>query len=480
MTFNSLPYAAFLAVVTGVVWRLRHRDQNRFLLAVSYLFYGAWDWRFLALLVGSTVIGYTAGIALEGTEDPARRRAIVISRVALNLAILAVFKYANFFLSSAVAGLDALGLSATEPSLRIILPIAISYYTFEEISYTVDIYRRDIRACRDPVAYGLFVAFFPKLVAGPILRPRELLPQIEQPRMRPDGERVLSALGLLLWGLVKKVVIADTLAQLANEIYSRPGSQSGLGLAVGTLCFAGQIYGDFSGYTDMARGAARLLGFELPLNFRQPYLSSSLTAFWRTWHISLSSWLRDYLYIPLGGNRRGLNRTMVNLLTVMVLGGLWHGAGWTFLIWGAIHGVALGVERLSGRAVDNTEAVARWRDLPRILATFAVVCLAWVFFRAPTVGEAWTIVVRIVTLAPGDTMWTAAVMVLLLGLVLVVTDVVQRRIQVDPSEPEEARLGPALLRRPQPVLTGALVGVAVAALVVTSGGQPVPFIYFQF
>jgi len=480
LTFNSLPYAVFLTVVTGAVWRLRHRDQNRFLLVVSYLFYGAWDWRFLALLVGSTVIGYTAGIALEGTDDPARRRAIVISRVALNLAILGVFKYANFFLSSAVAGLEAVGMSGTEPSLRIILPIAISYYTFEEISYTVDIYRRDIRACRDPVAYGLFVAFFPKLVAGPILRPRELLPQIEQPRLRPDGDRVLSALGLLLWGLVKKVVIADTLAQLADEIYARPGSQSGLSLALATLCFAGQIYGDFSGYTDMARGAARLLGFELPLNFRQPYLSSSLTAFWRTWHISLSSWLRDYLYIPLGGNRRGLNRTMVNLLTVMVLGGLWHGAGWTFLIWGAIHGVALGAERLSGRALDNTDTVARWRDLPRIVLTFAVVCLAWVFFRAPTVGEAWTIVIRILTLAPGDTVWTSAVMLALLGSVLVVTDVVQRRIQVDPTEPADARLGPALLRRPRPVLTGWLVGVAVAALVVTSGGQPVPFIYFQF
>ncbi|MDH4363956.1 MAG: MBOAT family protein, partial [Acidimicrobiia bacterium] len=337
MTFNSLPYAAFLAVVTLAVWRLRHRDQNRLLLVVSYLFYGAWDWRFLALLVGSTVIGYTAGIALEGTDDPARRRVIVMSRVALNLAILGVFKYANFFLSSAVAGLEAVGLSGTETSLRIILPIAISYYTFEEISYTVDIYRRDIRACRDPVAYGLFVAFFPKLVAGPILRPRELLPQIERPRLPPDADRMLSALGLLLWGLVKKVVIADTLAQLTNEIYARPELQSGLGLALGTVCFAGQIYGDFSGYTDMARGAARLLGFELPLNFRQPYLSSSLTAFWRTWHISLSSWLRDYLYIPLGGNRRGMSRTMVNLLTVMVLGGLWHGAGWTFLIWGAIH-----------------------------------------------------------------------------------------------------------------------------------------------
>jgi alginate O-acetyltransferase complex protein AlgI len=278
-----------------VVWRLPHRRQNLVLLVASYMFYAAWDWRFLALLVMSTVIGYTAGLALASTEDPAGRRAILVSRVAVNLGILAVFKYAGFFVSGAVDLLNAVGVSAHEPTLKIILPIAISYYTFEEISYTVDIYRRQIEPCRDPVAYSLFVAFFPKLVAGPILGPKELLPQIETPRDRPGEGEVVSGLALLLWGLVKKVVIADSLAPLVDQAYANPNRVSGISLLLGTVCFAGQIYGDFSGYSDMARGAARLLGFELPINFRQPYLSSSLTALWRTWHISLSSWLRDYL-----------------------------------------------------------------------------------------------------------------------------------------------------------------------------------------
>lgn len=479
MAFNSVGFAIFLAAVVVLVWRLSHRRQNVFLLAASYFFYASWDWRFLALLVLSTVIGYTAGVALEATEDVARRKAIVASRVVLNLAILGVFKYANFFVGSAVDLLGSLGFSVHEPSLRIILPIAISYYTFEEISYTVDLYRRQIRPCRDPVAYALFVAFFPKLVAGPILRPKELLPQIEQPRQRPDSAQVGSALGLLLWGLAKKVVIADSLAMLVDQIYTKPEQMSGLSLLFGTLCFAGQIYGDFSGYSDMARGAARLLGFELPLNFRQPYLSSSLTAFWRTWHISLSSWLRDYLYVPLGGNRRGPRRTTVNLMTVMVLGGLWHGAGWTFLVWGAIHGTVLAVERLTGRAVDNSEGRVSVGQLPRVLVTFAVVCLAWVFFRAPDLGTATTITWRMLTWASGDTVWTAAVSLLVAVPVLVGADLIERRHQVSPPAADAAGGRVAALTR-SPIAVGSLVGLAGVALLISSGGQPVPFIYFQF
>lgn len=497
MAFNSLQYVVFLGVVFVVVWRLPHRAQNLFLLVASYGFYAAWDWRFLALLFVSTVIGYTTGIALDASADPARRRALLVSRVAVNLGILAVFKYANFFLDNAVGLLHAVGVQANEPALRIILPIAISYYTFEEISYTVDIYRRQITPCRDPVAYGLFVGFFPKLVAGPILRPKELIPQIERPRPRPGEPEILSALALLGWGLVKKVVIADSLALIVNQTYADPAHSSGISLLLGTLCFAGQIYGDFSGYTDMARGAARLLGFELPLNFRQPYLSSSLTAFWRTWHISLSSWLRDYLYIPLGGNQRGSRRTLVNLITVMVLGGLWHGAGWTFLIWGAIHGVVLGAERISRRAVDNATTMPTWGQLPRILVTFAVVCLAWVFFRAPDVGSAFTVVGRILTLAPGDTLWSASLWVGLAAVVIVASDLIERRAQVRPSVPAPgARAGSdasapahasgptdgpvAALFRRHPAPLGALVGVCLVAVLITSGGAPVPFIYFQF
>ncbi len=470
MTFNSLQFALGLVTVVLVTWRLTYRKQNVFLLVVSYAFYAAWDWRFLALLFISSVIGYTSGIALHAATDERRRKGILISRVALNLGMLAIFKYAGFFVDGLSDLLGVVGLDTTAPTLSIILPIAISYYTFEEISYAVDIYRREIEPCRDVVTYGLFVAFFPKLVAGPILRPKELIPQIERPRPRPDRERVISALGLLLWGLVQKVVIADSLAVHVDDIFRDPSAMSWFALTVGTLCFAGQIYGDFSGYTDIARGAARLLGFELPLNFRQPYLSSSFTAFWRTWHMTLSRWLRDYLYIPLGGNKGGARRTMLNLMIVMLLGGLWHGAGWTFLIWGGIHGAMLAAERLSGSAVDNSGVIPSARQLPRILLTFGLVCVAWVFFRADSLDIALEILGRILTLQGGIHVATAVPWLLIATVVFVASDLIGRRLE---------------LRGPGSVTVtservGVLVGIAAVALVVTSGGSPVPFIYFQF
>jgi alginate O-acetyltransferase complex protein AlgI len=463
--FNSIAYAAFLAFVVVLNGRLRHRQQNVFLLVASYAFYATWDWRFLALLVISTAIGYSSGLALNAAEDEARRRSILAGRVALNLGMLGVFKYAGFFVDSFEDLAHAVGLSIASPTFHIILPVAISYYTFEEISYAVDIYRRQIEPCRDPVAYGLFVAFFPKLVAGPILRPRELLPQIERPRTRLDADSAWSGLGLLGWGLVKKVVIADSLAKYVDQIYAEPSRMSWFSLVVGTLCFAGQIYADFSGYTDMARGAARLLRFELPLNFRQPYLSNSLTAFWRTWHISLSTWLRDYLYVPLGGNRRGPRRTMINLMTVMVLGGLWHGAGWTFLIWGAIHGGGLALERRNRG--DNSDDLPRLKDLPAILATFTAVCVAWVFFRAPDLGSAVEILTRIITLRPGVNVTDAAIWLGGGAIVIAATDIYSRRAEVH-------------RRRLDSKVKGALAGIATGAVLVTSGGTPVPFIYFQF
>jgi D-alanyl-lipoteichoic acid acyltransferase DltB (MBOAT superfamily) len=434
------------------------------------VFYAAWDWRFLALLFVSTVIGYTSGIALAGATGERKRKAILVSRIAMNLGMLAVFKYANFFADSFAEVLRGIGLHASAPTLQIILPIAISYYTFEEISYAVDIYRRDIGPCRDPIDYALFVAFFPKLVAGPILRPRQLIPQIQTPRVRPDRERIASALGLLLWGLVKKVVIADSLAGFVDQIYADPAAQSAVGLIVGTLCFAGQIYGDFSGYSDMARGASRLLGFELPLNFRQPYLSNSLTAFWRTWHISLSTWLRDYLYIPLGGNQHGVRRTAINLMIVMLLGGLWHGAGWTFLIWGGIHGSILIIERVINTTADNSNTVPTLAQLPRIAVTFAVVCVAWIFFRARSFATAGEIIGRIVTLQRGDVVWDAVIWLAIAATVLVIADLIERRAQTDPTN----------TIRIDPLRIGILIGVSAVALVITSGGTPVPFIYFQF
>ena len=470
MSFNSLQYAAFLAAVVVVTWRLSHRRQNAFLVAVSYGFYGLWDWRFLALLMVSTAIGYSSGIALAAASDERSRRTILITRVALNLAMLGVFKYANFFVDSFVDLAESVGFGVATPTFQILLPVAISYYTFEEISYAVDIYRRELEPCRDPVAYALFVAFFPKLVAGPILRPLELLPQITNARRAPGPDQIRSALGLIGRGLVKKVVIADSLARYVDEIYATPSTMSGPALIVGTLCFAGQIYGDFSGYSDIARGSSRLLGFELPLNFRQPYLSNSLTAFWRTWHISLSTWLRDYLYIPLGGNQRGPRRTMLNLMTVMVLGGLWHGAGWTFLIWGAIHGTALAAERWARVSRDNSGDMPTRGQVPAIAVTFTIVCGAWVFFRAPDLATATEILSRILQWRAGEMVWGAAIWAVLAGGAFLVSDLVERRVQLAAARPTKTAR----------VAVGVLAGVAVASLMVTSGGDPVPFIYFQF
>jgi alginate O-acetyltransferase complex protein AlgI len=470
MTFNSIQYVVFLLLVIGVVWSIRSRWRNPVILLASYAFYASWDWRFLGLIVVSTLIGYTSGLALEGTDDETKRKEILAVRIVLNLALLGVFKYANFFLDSGAGVLRLAGVDVNNPALRIILPIAISYMTFEEIAYAMDVYRRDIRATHNLVHYAIFVAFFPKLVAGPILRPKELLPQIADDRPPPDRDMVREGVWLILLGLVKKVVLADSMARVADEAFNNPDSFGSVGLIVGVYAFAIQIYGDFSGYTDIARGSAQLLGFHLPLNFRQPYLSNSITAFWKTWHISLSSWLRDYLYIPLGGNRRGPRRTMVNLFTVMVLGGLWHGAGWTFVVWGALHGGYLAFERWRSIDVrhDNSARPPRSADLWRIFVTFHLVCLAWIAFRAPTIGSAWDYLSNMADLRSPLQGAGGAVLLVPVAAAVILIDLWQRRTGAEvPSSNSPAR-------------NGALVAAGATAIVLFSGAATVPFIYFQF
>jgi alginate O-acetyltransferase complex protein AlgI len=470
MTFNSIQYVVFLLLVIGVVWSIRSRWRNPVILLASYAFYASWDWRFLGLIVVSTLIGYTSGLALEGTDDETKRKEILAVRIVLNLALLGVFKYANFFLDSGAGVLRLAGVDVNNPALRIILPIAISDMTCEEIAYAMDVYRRDIRATHNLVHYAIFVAFFPKLVAGPILRPKELLPQIADDRPPPDRDMVREGVWLILLGLVKKVVLADSMARVADEAFNNPDSFGSVGLIVGVYAFAIQIYGDFSGYTDIARGSAQLLGFHLPLNFRQPYLSNSITAFWKTWHISLSSWLRDYLYIPLGGNRRGPRRTMVNLFTVMVLGGLWHGAGWTFVVWGALHGGYLAFERWRSIDVrhDNSARPPRIADLWRIFVTFHLVCLAWIAFRAPTIGSAWDYLSNMADLRSPLQGAGGAVLLVPVAAAVILIDLWQRRTGAEvPSSNSPAR-------------NGALVAAGATAIVLFSGAATVPFIYFQF
>jgi len=468
MIFNSLQYAVFLPVVLLIYWRLARRQQNVLLLVASYFFYAMWDWRFLGLMAISTLVDFGVGRGLERTEDHGRRQRLFFVSVAVNLGILGFFKYFNFFVDSATKLLDRLGLSASEPTLRILLPVGISFYTFHGISYTADVYRRHIRAAKKLVDFAVFVAFFPQLVAGPIGRAHIQLPQFENDRTAPDRSGVASALLLIVMGLFRKVVIADALATYVNATFATPGQASSVSLITGAYAFALQIYGDFAGYSDIARGSARLLGVELPQNFTQPYLSQNITEFWRRWHISLSTWLRDYLYIPLGGNRGSRARVYRNLMITMVLGGLWHGAAWTFVIWGGLHGGFLIVHRWSAERATG-EPLALWRRVTNTILTFHMVCGAWIFFRAGSFVDAARYVKGIAIPRGGPVDLDLIAVLVPAAIASFMLDAMQRRtsaVQLVTTWPTW-RLGASLAGLLLPIM-------------VFSGGATVPFIYFQF
>ena len=345
MVFNSITFLVFLAVVLLLYYRLGHRWQNWMLLLASYVFYGWWDYRFLGLLLFTTLFDYFCALWIEGESRPQRRKLLLASSMTVNLGVLCLFKYFGFFAQSLQQAMSAFGIVLSFPILHIVLPVGISFYTFLSMSYTIDVYRRELSAARNPIDFMLYVAFFPHLVAGPIVRASLLLPQCQKPR-KIVGEEVANGIWLILMGYVKKVVIADRLGQISSWGFSRStpifaDANSWLIL----YAFAFQIYGDFAGYSDIARGLAKLMGFELVENFRAPYLVTNPAEFWRHWHISLSTWLRDYLYIPLGGNRKGRLKTYRNLMTTMLLGGLWHGAGAAYILWGVFHGALLACQR---------------------------------------------------------------------------------------------------------------------------------------
>ena len=469
MVFNSMVFAIFLVIAFSLYWAAPARLRNPILLVGSYIFYGYWDWRFLSLLALSTVVDYTIGRAMARTEvDKQRTRLLVLSAV-VNLGILGVFKYFNFFVDSFASLTESLGWGTFNPALSVVLPVGISFYTFQTLSYTFDVYRRRIEPTRHILDFATYVAYFPQLVAGPIERAQRLLPQIEsRDRPLPVGGRLYGGLAQILQGLFKKVVIADGVAGVANAVFATPGEFSWIANVAGVIAFAIQIYGDFSGYTDIARGVSRLFGIDLVVNFRQPYLSRNITEFWRRWHISLSDWLRDYLYIPLGGNRGSNLATYRNLMLTMLLGGLWHGASWNFVVWGALHGAYLVVHKLT-RGGGVSQNPVSWRDVPAILGTFFVVNVAWVFFRAETFGNAFDVLDAIFTLQGGATVRSDLALVGVIGLIALMIDVLARR-----------EFDPVVLIRRAPALVGASVAAAVAAIVVFSGGSPEPFIYFQF
>ncbi len=375
MLFHHGSFWLFFAAFAAAYFLCRSNIRARNLLVVggSYLFYAGWDWRFLGLIVFSTLLDYAAGIGIGSARSDGRRRAWLWASVAGNLGVLGFFKYWNFFQENAAALLTTLGLTPHAFTLNVVLPVGISFYTFQTMSYTLDVYARRIEPTRDLAAFAAYVAFFPQLVAGPIERARNLLPQFLTPRiLTADGLR--SGLDLIIWGLFKKIVIADQLAPFVDLVFGLDRAHGAL-TAAATIAFGFQIYADFSGYSDIARGLARLMGFELMLNFNRPYLAASLRAFWRRWHISLSTWLRDYLYIPLGGNREGVARAIRNLLFTMTLGGLWHGAAWHFVVWGVWHGIGLAAERWFPRLAS------RWVALTWVFA-------GWFLFRVPGLNHA--------------------------------------------------------------------------------------------
>ena len=393
MLFNSYAFALFFAALLPAYWLMARwpKAQNVLLLGVSYYFYSRWDARFLSLLILSTVMDFACGLWVAREEDPRRRKAAVALSMALNLGMLGFFKYYNFFAESLHEALARAGLSVSLGSLQVALPIGISFYTFQSMSYVIDVYRREIPPTRNLVQFAAFVSFFPHLVAGPIMRPTTLLPQITTPR-RFDLGRFYEGTYLIFWGLLKKVVVADNLAPIVNDLFGRWQTLDGGSALLAIYAFAFQIYGDFSGYTDIARGVSKCLGFELSLNFNLPYFAASPRDFWTRWHISLSQWLRDYLYISLGGSRGGTLRTYRNLMITMMLGGLWHGAAWTFVLWGVYHGAILVGHRVAEpwlRRIDPADPVDRacWKGL-RILATFHMVCFGWLLFRARSVEQA--------------------------------------------------------------------------------------------
>jgi alginate O-acetyltransferase complex protein AlgI len=384
MLFDSPAYFLFLIAVVVLYWRMKWRRQNALLLCASYFFYGWWDWRFLLLMIFSTVMDYFIAGLIARTPPGPRRRLLLVISLCVNFGLLGFFKYCNFFLGSFTMAASKLGFHKLPISLlQIILPPGISFYTFQEVAYVVDVYKGKLAPATSFLDYGLFISLFPHLIAGPIQRPSHLLPQVQRPRQ--FNERAfLDGCFLIVSGLFRKTVIADGCANLANAAFNGQLGWNFFSVLIGVYAFAWQIYGDFSGYSDLARGSAQLLGFHFMVNFRQPYLASSLQDFWRRWHVSLSTWLRDYLYIPLGGNRKGTGRTYENLMITMLLGGLWHGANWTFVIWGGIHGLWLSIERIMTRG----ETIVRWYN--RVLALL-VVALSWIFFRAKTVSEAFRI-----------------------------------------------------------------------------------------
>jgi alginate O-acetyltransferase complex protein AlgI len=394
MLFNSFQFLFFFVVVWLLFLLTRGTARKVILLLASYYFYMCWSTRYIFVIWAITLIDYVAGLQIEKAELPRRRRLYLAVSLFCNLGLLVIFKYFNFLTGSLHNATHLFGLRYDPPLLAIILPVGLSFHTFQAMSYTIEVYRRRVPAERNLLEYALYVAFFPQMVAGPIERPYELLPQFHhEPKVTSTG--VQAGMVQALWGLFKKMVVADNVADFVKLVYDAPRHYGGAALLLATLLFSLQIYCDFSGYTDIALGLARMMGYELRINFLQPYFSRSVGEFWRRWHISLSTWFRDYVYIPLGGNRVDLPRHYANLMITFVVSGLWHGANWTFVAWGFLHGLYLIAAQYMGR-------LAKLPGFLKIIFTFSLVTFAWIFFRANTLADSWYIATHLLPLGRLD------------------------------------------------------------------------------
>ncbi len=469
MTFNSFAFAAFLPTVIGLHWLLPHRWRLHLIVAASYVFYGSWDYRFLALLWLSTGVDFAVARAIERSGDERQRRRLLLVSVAVNLGLLGTFKYVGFFVESATAMAERIGLSLDPVTLNILLPVGISFYTFQTLGYTIDVYRGRTPACRSLLLFAAYVAYFPQLVAGPIERSRRLIPQLAAERRRPSAAKIESALLLIVLGLFKKVVIADQVAPAVNEVFSSPGAYGRVAIVAAALGFAVQIYADFAGYTDIARGVSRLVGIELVENFHEPFLAPNITDLWRRWHISLTTWLRDYVYIPLGGSTGGPSRANLALLLTWLATGLWHGAGLTFIFFGLLNGAYLVAHRALQHRRPTPSDPRLVRQIGGAVGATLLFALSALFFRAESFEDSLELIHGLVVGGgrPAPAWVLGAVFTSLVATI--VHDLLRLTVRRRQRLPV-----------PRASVRGALVG-ALGVLILLASGSPAPqFIYFQF
>ena len=482
MFFNSLDFAIFLPIVFLLYWFVAQKNlklQNALIVVASYVFYGWWDWIFLSLILFSTIVDYAVGQKLRTEEKEFKRKVFLWISIIVNLGFLGFFKYYNFFLENFVSAFSLFGMEIKSNTLNIILPVGISFYTFQTLSYTIDVYRKKLEPTKDFIAFSAFVCFFPQLVAGPIERATNLLPQFYRKRTF-EYSKAVDGMRQILWGLFKKVVIADNCAEFANQIFNNSADMNGSTLVLGAIFFTFQIYGDFSGYSDIAIGTSRLFGFNLKQNFATPYFSRDIAEFWRRWHISLSTWFRDYLYIPLGGSRGGTWMKVRNTFAIFLVSGFWHGANWTFIIWGALNALYFLPLLLLKRNRVNTDVVAEDRSIPSLREillmsnTFFLTVFAWIFFRAENISHAFsfigTIFSKSIFTVPQFPNMSDAAITLILILLFIIIEWIGRKEQY----------GFEILKRVKYKYTRYICYYICLVLIFWFIGKEQEFIYFQF